>query len=458
MTTSTTTTTEPAKPADPAAAAQSANGAAAPPAPGTPCPERFDYVIDSSPAELAANVDRAIKAISEAAPGTGSASAELRPMALELCMALGRFLGHSSSQVEAAAFLGAFKTMLPFLRHDCELRDGRPLAGTGLFPVGHLCWDLFKAHQQRRDAGGNLDAELLEGLELALAAFEDVGGDVGGDAGSAAGAYNRDKAEIVELLAQRAQLLFELDPGWTQQHVFRHLVRGDAYRQLAASKLTCWGGWPSREFLLAVQPYVLEFCTDVETLFEESGDRVWACEWLVRLAKRALADDDEASIAEVAEVLKGMPGKQQESFINALRERFWHFPYKYMSDRELFELLSDRLNTARMISTFWPTEPQYQSEETTMDFVELLFHAGEHAPGIFEVCRDFLVPLTEPMYHNTLHHKLVQTDQFVDFELVTPAVIAGIIEQTTNQHGSHYQALAELHQQLTTRTTHNNSS
>ena len=449
-----------------------------------PLPSPFDYVIDSSPAELAANLDRAIKAINEvaasevaasgveanevaaneAALGAGSQPDELQPTAKALCAALGRFLRRSASREQAEAFWGAFKTMVPFLRHDSARScaghvDGQSLGELATPPVRHLCWALFEVHQYRREAGGSFDAELLEGLELALAVFEDAGGSGASSAGSYG--YSRDKAEIIELLAQRAQLLFELDPGWTRQYMFRHLVRGDAYRQLAASKLTFWGGWPRREFLLAVQPYALEFCADVETLFEESGGRVRACEWLVRLAKRALADDDEASITEIAEALKGMPATLQGRFVHILREQFWELPgflYEEMSDRELFELLSDRLNTAQMISTFWPTEPQYQSEETTMDFVGLLLDAGEHAPGIFEACRDFLVPLTEPIYHDTLHHKLLRSDQFIDFELVTPTVIAGIIELTTYQHGSHYQALAELHQQLTLRTTHNNSS
>ena len=429
-------------------------------------PSPFRYVIDSSPAELAANVDRAIKSISEvaaseAAPDTGLPPDELQPTARALCVALGRFLGRSASREQAEAFWGAFKAMVPFLRHDsarsCAGRaDGQPLGELEDPPVGHLCWVLFKVHQQRCDAGDSLDAELLEGLELALAAFEDE--DVAGSGrGGSHGSYSRDKAAIIGMMAFEAQLLFELDPGWAQQYLLRHLVRGDAYRQLVASSLTRCRVWPSWEFLSAVRPYVFELCADVETVFEKSGERRRVCEWLVELANKALAEADEVDAVEIAEALKGMPGAQQESFLHILGERFWEFDYKAMSDRELFELLSDRLNTAQMISTFWPTEPQYQSEDTTMDFVELMFHAGEHAPGIFEACRSCLVPLTKPMYHNTLHNKLVQTDHYVDFELATPTVIAGIIELTTYQQGKHYQALAELHQQLTLRTTHNDS-
>ena len=415
---------------------------------GVPCPERFGYVIDSAPVALAANMERAVQAIAAEPGGLGSEESALA--ARDLCYALERFVAPEATAEQVAAFLGAFRALLPFLREADEppLAPGTTLGTTGLgevkgSPAARLCWVLFWVHKVSRvKRGGCADRELLEHLELALESFDDAEGACWG------------KGAVLGVMARYASRLFEIDPAWTQERLFAHLAPGDAYRQATARLLIHFGSSGTDAFSAGVRPYVLGFFDDIEAVFDNRGDRTVACRWVYWLAEQALAERDEAAIAEIAGVLRVMRDTERGKFIHALCRPFDDLTgyYEELSDRQLFEVLDGRLRTPQLIRTFWPTEPQYQSEWTTKCFINLIFDAGEHAGDIYEVCRDFLVPLADEGYQYQVYYKLVRKPRYRDFVQANPAIMAGIIDRTTNEHSSYLTELAELKTHLISKT------
>ena len=482
MTTPTTTLAS----ADPVPADLSAaNGAAAPPANSAgdaaellaaysatasllpvdaPRLARFGYVIDSPPAELAANVERAIEDI--VAEAGGSLPCERGALAArDLCEVLRRFLqprpepGPGLVAERVGAFWGVFPVMVAFLRRVGEPPFEPPGAASDpardkVFgsPVVQLCRALFAAHRRLGEEGGGFDGELLAGLELALESYDAAAAASAAAADRSAGGRGREA--LAGLLGHEAGYLFVVDADWTQKHVFARIGRGGAYRQNTAQMLVRYGGRSSPEFMACVQPFLFELCADIEAVFGSRGGRVQVVEWLHLFADRALEDNDEATIAQITDLLRVMPETCRGNFIGILRRRFdsLHGYYEELSDRELHQKLSDRLSTPQFIRTFWPPEPQCQTDVTTRRFVDLLLHTDEHAEDVFEACRDFLVPIEDEREQYRVFSKLVHDINHDDFIQANPAVVAGIIDRTTNEHSNHLKELTELKTHITSET------
>ena len=420
-----------------------------------PCPERFGYVAESSPAALAANIGRAVESI--VAEAGGHLPCEQSALAArDLCYALEGFVVADPTAVpsaeRAAAFLGVFKPVVLFLR---EAGEPPPepevkyctmgLAATLSPPVAKLCAVLFWAHEQRQAAGEGLDGELLAGLELALETY-----------GAGGEGYCLGEEAVLGFLATKAPALFRLDPVWTQQRLFAHLAEGDVYRRHVARLLVRFGRssfWP---YLVAVRPYVLGFFEDIEAVFGDDRDsRNGVLRWLHQFADRAFEDNDEATSARITDLLRVMPDTDRGNFIGMLGYRFdepFRSDYEELSDRELYEALSLRLSTPQFIRTFWPPEPQCQSGYATMQFVDLIFDAGEHAEAIFEACRDFLVPVTQRQEQGHVYSKLAYHNEDTACVQANPTIMAGIIDRVTNEHSVHLKELTELKYHLTSET------
>ena len=423
----------------------------------SPRSRRFGYVAQSSPSELAANVDRAIQSITAEAGGglpCGQAALAVRG----LCDDLGGFLWPAPSFKLTAerveAFLGAFETLVVFA---CRVGEPPPQpeaqfgGSTGLgevraSPVAELCWVLFDVYKARQEEGVSLAGELLECLELAVESFGDDGG-----------GFCQGRGAVLGMLAYHAPLLFGIDSAWTQKHLLAHLAAGDAYRTSTAKLLVVFTDGSTERFLDEVWPYVLGLSEDLEAVFgDDSGSRRWELRRLHLFAERAFENNDEETIAQIAGVLRVMPDTDRGKFIHALHRPFDDLTgyYEELSDRELHEILSDRFRTPELIRTFWPAEPQYQSEWTTTCFIDLIFDAGEHAGDIYEACRDFLVPLKNERYQYWLYHDLALTDKYAACVQANPAVMAGIIDRTTIENSLHIKELTELRQQLATMPSH----
>ena len=420
-----------------------------------PCPERFGYVAESSPAALAANIGRAVESI--VAEAGGHLPCEQSALAArDLCYALEGFVVADPTAVpsaeRAAAFLGAFRELLPFLRQvgepPPEPWEDEGVLGLGLAkgsPAARLCWSLFWVHKQRRAAGAGLDGELLEHLELALGSFDDAGG-----------GFCWGKGAVLGIMAYYGSRLFEVDPVWTQERLLAHLAVGDVYRQCVATLLILCGGGATEPFLAGVRPYVLGFFEDIEAVFGADRDsRNRVLRWLHEFAEQAFDDNDVATIAQITDLLRGMPETDRGNFIGMLWRRFdepFRSDYEELSDRELHEVLSLRLSTPQFIRTFWPPEPQSQTGYTAARFVGLLLDAGEHAEAIFEVCQGFLVPIEDKVWQNSVYSKLADNINYEDFVQANPAIVAGIIDRTTNEHSIHLKELTELKYHLTSET------
>ena len=411
-------------------------------------PRLFPYVDNSEPAELAANIDRAIQAIAAAPGGLGS---EQSMLGLRyLCSSLIRFVSSCPTEERVAAFWGVFPALVAFVRQLGESLPEPPgaISDLGLdevfdSPVGQLGLVLFAAHRRLGKEGSGFDAELLECLELALESFDDSEGACWG------------KGAVLGVMAYHAPLLFAIDSAWTHKHLLAHLVAGDAYRQVTAKLLVVFTEGSTEKFLDEVWPYVLGLCEDLEVVFgDDFGSRSWELRRLHLFAERAFEHNDEQTIAQIAGVLRVMPATDRGKFIHALHRPFDDLTgyYEELSDRELHEILGDRLRTPELIRTFWPAEPQYQSEWTTTCFIDLIFDAGEHAGDIFEVCRDFLVPLTNERYQYWTYYDLVRKPKYRDFVQANPAVMVGIIDRTTNEHSSYLTELTELKYHLLSKT------
>ena len=415
---------------------------------------RFSYVMNSSPVELAANVARAMQDIVAEAGGLPCELGAL--VARDLCEALKRFLWLAPAAERVGAFWGVFPDMVAFLREVGEPPFEPPGIAGDLeldkvldSPVGRLGCVLFSAHRRLSKEGGDFNAELLAGLELALDTYSNSG--TGGS-----GADCRGAEVLAGLLGYESGYLFAVDGDWTREHVFARIGRGGAYRQDTARMLVCCGGWSSLEFMAGVQPFLFELCEDIEAVFgTEFGPRVSAVECLHLFADRAFEEHDEATSAQITDLLRGMPEMDRGNFIGMLRRRFDRALYSYfgpLPDRELFEILSDRLSTPQFIRTFWPAEPQSQTGYTAARFVGLLLNSGEHAEAIFEVCQDFLVPIEDKMWQNLVYSKLADNINYEDFVQANPAIVAGIIDRTTNEHSIHLKELTELKYHLTSET------
>ena len=374
-----------------------------------------------------------------------------------MCEALQRFLlpAPAAAAERVGAFWGVFPDMLAFLRRVGESPREPPRAPPGFAvgpdldqvfgsPVGQLCLVLFAAHHRLGEEGGDFDADLLAGLELALKAFDDGGG------------YCRSRGAALGVMACYAPRLFGIDPVWTQTRLFAHLAAGDAYRQSTARLLLHPKCRSAPPYLAGVRPYVLGFFEDIEAVFGADHDsRNRVLRWLHEFADRAFEEHDEATSAQITDLLRGMPEVDRGNFIGMLRRRFDRALYSYfgpLPDRELFEILSDRLSTPQFIRTFWPAEPQSQTGETTVQFVDLLLNSGEHAEAIFEVCQDFLVPIEDEIDQNLVYSKLADNINYEDFVQANPAIVAGIIDRTTNEHSIHLKELMELKYHLTSET------
>ena len=416
----------------------------------------------SEPAELAANVERAIQSIT--AEAAGSLPCEQSALvALDLCEALKRFLWPEPTAEQVGAFWGVFPAMVAFLHQvgeppfeppgaDVDLRLDKVLDS----PVGRLCLVLFAAHRRLGKEGGDFDAELLAGLELAL---ETYGGSAAssstGDGTADSETCSRGMEALAGLLGYESGYLFGVDADWTQKHVFARLGRSGAYRLDTARMLVRCGSLSSPEFVASVQPFLFELCEDAEAVFgAEFGPRIESCEWLLHIAEEAYENNDEATIAQITDLLRVMPDTDRGKFIHALHRPFDDLTgyYEELSDRELFEVLGGRLRTPEVIRMFWPTEPQYQSEWTTTCFIDLIFDAGEHAGDIYEVCRDFLMPLTEERYQYWTYYDLVCKPKYRAFVQANPAVMVGIIDRITNEHSSYLTELTELKYHLLSKT------
>ena len=396
-------------------------------------------------------MERAIQAIAAEAGGLPSEQSALG--ARYLSYALSRFVGHDPSPEQVTAFLESFKLAVTFFRQagepppEPEVKAGKlGLPEAFSPPVGRLCGVLFRAHEKRREAGDCLDAELLEHLELAWKAYDDGGG------------YCQGQEAVVIWMAYHAPLLFRIDPVWTQQRLFAHLAVGAVYRRAAAELLlglVCSRPGP---YLLSVRPYVFEFFEDLDAALGDNRDgRNHLLEWLHQIANQAFEEHDEATIAQITGLLRVMPETERGNFIGMLGRRFEELvpdDYEELSDRELHDILAARLGTPQFIRTFWPTDPQCQTGYTTASFIYLLFDAGEHAEDIFEVCRDFLVPIEDAKEQHLVHSMLAHSDPEVACVQSNPTIMAGIIDRTTNEHSLHAKELTELRQQLTTLPIH----
>ena len=428
---------------------------------------RFGYVIDSPPAELAANVERAIEDI--VAEAGGSLPCERGALAArDLCEVLRRFLqprpepGPGLVAERVGAFWGVFPVMVAFLRRVGEPPFEPPGAASDpardkVFgsPVVQLCRALFSAHRRLGEEGGGFDGELLAGLELALESYDAAAAASAAAADRSAGGRGREA--LAGLLGHEAGYLFVVDADWTQKHVFARIGRGGAYRQNTAQMLVRYGGRSSPEFMACVQPFLFELLEDIEAVCgDDFGPRIRSLEWLHDIAERALEENDEATIAQITGLLRVMPDMEKGNFISLLDYRFEELcpdDFEELSDRELHEILSRRLQTPQFIRTFWPPEPQAQTGRTTRMFVGLLFDAGEHIGDIYEACRDFLVPIESEKDQHLVYSKLAHGSEEQEACVrANPAIMAGVIDRTTNEHSIHLKELTQLKIHLTSET------
>ena len=482
MTTTTTTTLAPDNPAAaPPANGAAVSGAAVPPAnpvgsastpavaappvgAPSPRPERFGYVAQSSPAELAANVERAIQSITVEAGG--SLPCEQGALAArDLCEALKRFLWPEPAAERVGAFWGVFPDMVAFLHQVGEPPFEPPGAAVDLrldkvldSPVGRLGLGLFSAHRRLGKEGGDFDAELLAGLELALETYGGTAGDGAvGDGTVDSETCSPGMEALAGLLGYESGYLFRVDADWTQQRVFALMARGSAYRLDAARMLVRCGSLSSPEFVAGLRPLLFELCEDAETVFgAEFGPRIESCEWLLHIAEEAYENNDAATIAQITDLLRVMSDLEKGNFIGQLGYRFdglCRDDYERLSDRELHKILAARLRTAQFIRTVWPTEPECQTEEATVQFVDLIFDAGDYAEEIFEACRDFLVPITKRQDQGHVYSMLVHGSEEQEACVqANPTIMAGIIDRTTNEHSIHLEELTELKTHITAET------
>ena len=387
--------------------------------PGQPAPppNPFLYVADSLPSELAGNVDRAIQAVM---PSPGVVLDESGQLARDLCVALDSFLWPVPPPERVAAFLGVFKPMVAFLKladdqYGAYCADGHEpaLVEAARLPFGQLCRTLFRAHRESLERGYDPEATLLECLGEALAAYQDSDG------------YRPGKSAVVGLMAVYAQGLFAIDPDWTETHLLRHLSKQSPYQRVAADGLLHSGYWLQPEFMLAVQARFLELMADMEDFWKEPVEQGQVCRWLHQIGSQALRTGDTVIIAQTQALLKVLSEAGKIETINALC-----YVFGDEDDEPDADELADQQQVPEFIAKLFPDGPEFRFEWATVHFVGLVMAAKEHAPDVYETCKQLLVPVrAEPHAHHLFMKLGYVKRRFYLFEN-HPEIAADIIART----------------------------
>ena len=398
----------------------------------------FQYVADSSPAELAGNLERAIKSITVK---TGTMPDRNRQAALDLCTALNVFLQPFPSEERVEAFWGVFKPMVAFLKQ-ADTGGSKPSANQGKqtlveaasMPAGKLCGMLFRAHRNAPEWGLDMDQRLLDCLETALSEYAGAGG------------YSSSMGATISLMAKNARLLCSIDTDWTAAHLFPYLSEDSPYRRNAANALVYSMSPQVPGFLSGIQEHFLKTLADLESVFPERDDRIRACKLLCQIANEALLSDDRNTIAKLAETLKALPETERGDCIFILQDSF-----EELDDTGHSNSLLDKHLAAQFIKKIFPVEKEFQSERTTMGFVELALAANGHASDIYEACQELLVPLTDKRDQYHIHWKLTQDNQSAHLIEKHPEVVIGIIGKTTARNSRYAKKLRKLGKQLSSQ-------
>ena len=393
----------------------------------------FSYVIDSPPAELADNIEQAARSIMSDADATrGQHSQMLR----DLCIALDLYLQPAPTQERVDAFLGVFATMLEVFEQAggllvaAETADSsdQTLAEAIRTPYGQLCRALFRAHQESENHSRNMDAELMRCLELALIAHQDTD------------SYYSGKSAVISLMAAHAQWLFSIDSEWTETHLFCYLSAQSPYRKNAAQALLESGYWLQPDFLAGIQEYFLEILADIDSCYGEPEEIRRACRWLYQIGGRALRTDDEPMITKVSGLFKALPERTKAMSIIALCYVFDDNDDYGDDDMGLLA----REQVAQFIDRLYPKDQEFRFEWATVCFVGLIMRAKEHALGVYEACKELLLPVTDEDHQHHLYMKLAHDkDRFYLYSKY-PELATDIIARTAILNGIWGDKLKEL--------------
>ena len=359
----------------------------------THCAHRwFPYVEDSSPAELPANLERALSSIAPPSDDTLMLSGNSMR---KLCIALDKFVGLTPSLEKSVAFYDAYKSLFGFLSTaDRNLSRASSCSGEKTLeeainsPAGELAGTLFRVS---RDGDGSEECRNEKLLECLTASLETLAGKDG---------YCHARGTLLSASAPYAVYLYALDSDWTTRYLLSELASGSQYRKNVANGLIYSRQWLPDGFLVAVRPYLLDLMPKLEGWCDNHNEISRAVSWFIQIAFKALEDGDGKTCEQVTAALMHMPDEIRGQCVLGLR---YFFNEEELSPKEAsrFQKLA-----SEFMSDLYPREAWLKSEWNTLCLTELILYSGDIGIEIYESVKQLLVPIKDIRFQSRIPWKL----------------------------------------------------